>query len=120
MRTILYPLAVGLALVPTVVRGDEIHEAAKAGYVARVKTLLAADPALVQAANAKPSRNTSLPATRTCGKFFLTAVNTNPVPQPISRKLSMPAKYFCRAHSNRSFRDSNQKWPHSISAKQMK
>jgi ankyrin repeat protein len=49
MRTVLYLLAVGLALVPAVVRADEIHDAARAGDVAKVKQLLAANPELVHA-----------------------------------------------------------------------
>jgi ankyrin repeat protein len=49
MRTILYPLTVGLALVPVVARGDEIHDAAKNGDIATVKHLLAINPELVRA-----------------------------------------------------------------------
>jgi cytohesin len=54
MQTVLYLMVVGLALVPAVVRGDEIHEGAKAGDVAKVKRLLATDPDLVNATDAKP------------------------------------------------------------------
>src|SRR5262249_38499843 len=55
MRTILHLAAVGLALVPAVVRGDEIHDAVRAGDVAKVKKLLAADPDLVNATVSQPS-----------------------------------------------------------------
>jgi ankyrin repeat protein len=48
MRTVLSLAAVGLALMPGIVRGDDgIHEAASKGDVARVKALLDADPTLV-------------------------------------------------------------------------
>jgi ankyrin repeat protein len=49
MRTLLFPMAVGLALVPAALRGGEIHDAATAGDVAKVKQLLAANPELVNA-----------------------------------------------------------------------
>jgi ankyrin repeat protein len=49
MRRILFLTMVGLTLVPAVVRGGEIHDAAKRGGVAKVKQLLALNPELANA-----------------------------------------------------------------------
>src|SRR2546423_685359 len=56
MRTILYLTAVGLALVPASVRGDEIHDAVRKGDVAKVKQLLAAAPDLANSREATVER----------------------------------------------------------------
>jgi len=49
MRTILYLTAIGLVLLPSAARGQEIYDAVKAGDVAKVKQLLAANPELAKA-----------------------------------------------------------------------
>src|SRR5579862_1808262 len=72
------------------------------------------------AAKLKPSRNTSLPASRTSGNILPTPVSTKAVPQPISSKLCIPGKYFFKAHIRSWFRDSNQKWPLSTSERRAK
>jgi ankyrin repeat protein len=48
MRRILFPLTVGLTLVPALVRADEIQYAAGTGDVVRVRQLLAANPELAK------------------------------------------------------------------------